>query len=107
MPALLPPSLLAQYTVLPPLVNTSTSTAWAMSPADLNNIAALAAVLAMSASKLMVPPNKLIGPVILNGELTVRVAVLPSRPKVKPVRALPKLYAFVDKVLPKLPAAAG
>ena len=56
MPALLPPSLLAQYTVLPPLVNTSTSTAWAMSPADLNSIEALAAVLVMSAFKLIVPP---------------------------------------------------
>ena len=49
----------------------------------------------------------LMGPAMLSGALTVMVAVLPSRPRVKPVSELPKLYALVDKVLPKLPAAAG
>ncbi len=107
MPALLPPSLLAQYTVLPPEINTSTFAAWAMSPADLNNIAAFAAVLVMSAFKLRVPPWRLTGPAMFKGESTVMVDVLPSRPKVKPVSELPKLYAWVNKVLPKLPAATG
>ena len=57
--------------------------------------------------KLMLPPIKLIGPAIFRAESTVMVDVLPSRPKVKPVSELPKLYALVDKVLPKLPAATG